>query len=73
MENIKSQYLHSTYEKSIMERTIEYVKDRTKSFDDFTLLVLRGRKDANYIAYKLVMFAEDIHNKLIQNEMMFLR
>jgi hypothetical protein len=56
MENIKSQYLHSTYEKSIMERTIEYVKDRTKSFDDFTLLVLRGRKDANYIAYKLVEY-----------------
>ena len=27
--------LHSTFEKSIVERTIEYVKDRTESFDDY--------------------------------------
>jgi len=56
-----------------MKRTIEYVKDTTKSFDNFTLVVLRGRKDANYIAYKLVEYVwGGIHNKLIQNEMMFL-
>jgi putative transposase len=27
--------LHSPYEKSIIERTIEYVKDRTEQFDDY--------------------------------------
>jgi putative transposase len=27
--------LHSTYEKSIIERTIQYIKDRTERFDDY--------------------------------------
>ena len=27
--------LHSSYEKSIVERTIEYLKDRTEAFDDY--------------------------------------
>ena len=27
--------LHSPYEKSIVERTIEYLKDRTGAFDDY--------------------------------------
>jgi putative transposase len=26
--------LHSSYEKSMVERTIEYLKDRTECFDD---------------------------------------
>ena len=28
-------HTHSSYEKSIIERTIQYIKDRTKSFDDY--------------------------------------
>ena len=28
-------HLHSTFEKSIIERTIQYIKDRTESFDDY--------------------------------------
>jgi putative transposase len=28
-------HIHSLYEKSIIERTIQYVKDRTESFDDY--------------------------------------
>ena len=28
-------HLHSTYEKSIIERTMQYIKDRTESFDDY--------------------------------------
>ena len=28
-------HLHSSYEKSIIERTIQYIKDRTESFDDY--------------------------------------
>ena len=27
--------LHSSFEKSIVERAIEYVKDRTENFDDY--------------------------------------
>jgi putative transposase len=32
--NIKHN-LHSSYEKSIIERTIQYIKDRTECFDDY--------------------------------------
>jgi len=28
-------HLHSSYEKSIIERTIQYIKDRTEGFDDY--------------------------------------
>ncbi len=28
-------HLHSPYEKSIIERTIQYLKDRTEIFDDY--------------------------------------
>ncbi len=28
-------YLHSSYEKSIIERTMQYIKDRTEGFDDY--------------------------------------
>ena len=28
-------HLHSTCEKRIIERTIQYIKDRTESFDDY--------------------------------------
>jgi putative transposase len=28
-------HIHSPFEKSIVERTIQYVKDRTESFDDY--------------------------------------
>ena len=34
-------HLHSSFEKSIIERTIQYVKDRTESFDDY----FPGRKN----------------------------
>jgi putative transposase len=28
-------HLHSCFEKSLMERTMQYIKDRTESFDDY--------------------------------------
>ena len=28
-------HIHSSYEKSLIERTIQYIKDRTESFDDY--------------------------------------
>jgi putative transposase len=28
-------HIHSFYQKSIIERTIQYIKDRTESFDDY--------------------------------------
>ncbi len=34
-------HLHSSYEKSLIEITIQYIKDRTEVFDDFTFLAIR--------------------------------
>jgi putative transposase len=28
-------YLHSPFDKSIIERTVQYIKDRTERFDDY--------------------------------------
>ena len=28
-------HIHSSYEKSLIEKTMQYVKDRTESFDDY--------------------------------------
>src|SRR6476646_6585739 len=28
-------HIHSSYEKSVIERTIQYIKDRTECFDDY--------------------------------------
>ena len=28
-------HIHSSFEKSLIERTIQYIKDRTESFDDY--------------------------------------
>ncbi len=28
-------HLHSSFEKSIIERTMQYIKDRTENFDDY--------------------------------------
>ncbi len=30
-----SHHIHSSYEKSIIERTVQYIKDRTEGFDDY--------------------------------------
>jgi putative transposase len=32
-----NRHLHSSYEKSIIERTMQFIKDRTESFDDYSL------------------------------------
>jgi putative transposase len=34
--------LHSPFEKSIVERTIEYLKDRTEAFDDYYPCIKSG-------------------------------
>ena len=34
--------LHSTFENSIVERAIEYVKDRTECFDDYYPCIKEG-------------------------------
>ena len=35
ISEIKTSYIHSSFEKSVIERTVQYFKDRTESFDDY--------------------------------------
>ncbi len=35
MEKLIINHLHSQYEKNIIERKMQYVKDRTEGFDDY--------------------------------------
>jgi len=54
-------HIHSSYEKSIIERTMQYTKDRTESFDDY--FPCRKKKcKLKHIENWLNLFV-DFHNK----------
>ena len=38
-------HIHSTFEKSIIERTMQYIKDRTENFDDYFPCRIKNCKD----------------------------
>ena len=46
-------HLHSSYEKNLIERTMQYIKDRTESFDDW-LLSLQAKELQTKTRKKLV-------------------
>ena len=41
---LRYHHIHSSWEKSLIERTIQYVKDRTECFDDYFPCRLRNCK-----------------------------
>lgn len=53
-------HLHSPFEKGIIERTIQYIKDRTESFDDYFQCRIKNCK-LEHIKNWLRLFA-DYHN-----------
>jgi len=57
-------HIHLPYEKSIVERTIQYVKDRTESFDDYFPCKCEGRCKLEHISNWFAMFI-DMHNQSI--------
>src|SRR6476619_7956069 len=54
-------HLHSPFEKRLIERTIQYVKDRTESFDDY-FPCKRKKCKLNYVKKCLNLFAY-LYNK----------
>jgi putative transposase len=54
-------HIHSPYEKSIIERTMQYIKDRTESFDDYFPFKKKKCKLKHVINW-LHLFV-DYHNK----------
>jgi putative transposase len=53
-------HIHSTLEKSLIERTMQHIKDRTESFDDYFLCRLKGCK-LKHVTNWLNLFV-DYHN-----------
>jgi len=66
--NVEHHHFHSSYQKSIIERTIQYIKDRTKCFDDY----FPSRKDNNDCNLKHVMnwlgLFVDMHNREVMEK-----
>jgi len=56
-------HLHSSYEKSIIERTIQYIKDRTEGFDDY-IPCKKNKCRLNHIKQWFKLFVYQ-HNKEI--------
>ena len=58
-------HIHSSFEKSIIERTIQYVKDRMEDFDDY-FPCKKNKCKLNHIKQWLKLFA-DKHNQEIMS------
>ena len=63
--NIIHHHLHSSYEKSIIERTMQYVKDRTESFDDDYFPCRKRKCKLKHVQNWLNLFV-GFHNKELQ-------
>ena len=65
-------YLHSPLEKSIIERVMQYFKDRTECFDDYSPCVNNKRRNCNmqyvYNGIKLFVY---LYNAKIRNTILF--
>jgi putative transposase len=59
--------LHSSYEKSIVvERTIEYLKDRTEAFDDYFPCIRNGLCSLQHVYKWLILFVF-MHNIIVSS------
>jgi putative transposase len=59
-------HLHSPLEKSLIERTIQYIKDRTESFDDYFPCNRKEKCNLFHVKNWLALFV-DMHNKQVLN------
>ena len=57
--------IHSSYEKGMIERTMQYIKDRTESFDDYFPCRLKNWQVLKQYVNGLNLFV-DYHNKEIK-------
>ena len=64
------QRLHSPYEKSIVERTMEYLKDRTEVFDDYYPCRKAGLCDILHVHKWLTLFVF-MHNSIVKSSSKF--
>ncbi len=59
-------HIHSSYEKSLVERTMQYIKDRTtENIDDYFPCKRKKKCKLKHVKNWLNLFAIDYHNKEI--------
>ena len=63
---LRHHHIHSSREKSLIERTIQYVKDRTECFDDYFPCRLRNCK-LEHVKNWMNLFI-DYHNKKLKTD-----
>jgi putative transposase len=63
--------LHSSYEKSIVERTIEYLKDRTEVFDDYYPCMRTGFLCNLQHVYKWLILFVFMYNSITKSHIKF--
>lgn len=68
---LKHSRLHSSYEKSIVERTIEYLKDRTKVFDDYYPCMRIGFLCNLQHVYKWLILFVFMYNSITKSHIKF--
>jgi putative transposase len=57
-------HLHSSFEKSMIERTIQYVKDRTECFDDY-FPCRKNKCRLEHVMHWMTLLFIDMHNEMI--------
>jgi putative transposase len=62
--------LHSPFEKSIVERTIEYLKDRTEAFDDYYPCMKTGSCNLRHV-HKWIYLFVFMHNTVVKSSTKF--
>ena len=58
-------HLHSSFEKSLVERTIQYIKDRTECFDDYFPYKKEKLQTTEHMKQWLNLFAHYYNNELL--------
>ena len=67
-------HLHSSLEKSLIERIIQYFKDRTESFDDYYPCIINQNRncDLSHVYNWLKLFIY-LYNTTIRNKILFVK
>jgi len=61
---LKHHHIHSSYEKSIIERTMQYIKDRTEGFDDDYFPYRKKNCKLKHVQQWLNLFAYYFNKKI---------
>jgi putative transposase len=63
--------LHSTFEKSVIERAMEYVKDRTENFDDYYPCIKKEDCNLSHVYQCMVLLFLFMHNTVTKSHIKF--